>query len=300
MNKAAIEITPSSVKLLILSAENEPLCPDVRSYQQKNQGALISPENVQEVQDYCSELIEIARLHNIPVWQIVGIATGMMRNVFNARSIFQRLRAELNLTVHLLTEEEEGSYGWFGSLKGLPYHTGAAAMLSLQKESITAVLGLEGRIDYIHNIPLDCGTYTTNFFGFPINRYGNAENIAFRKALALQTATLHWPTRPRTLIVAGESVLALSALEKGLPTTQYGDIHGFRFTRAVLRRWQDRLLSSTRSTRKNICAAYPEYAEQLLGLTYTLEQLCSRSFRDSFLVSEGGTSLGVLLSRKEL
>ena len=297
MNKAAIEITPSSVKLLILNAENDTLCSDVRSYQQKNHGALILPENVQEVQDHCSELIEIARLHNIPVWQIVGIATGMMRNIFNAKSIFQKLRTELNLTVHLLSEEEEGSYGWFGCLRGLPYHTGSVAMISLQRESISAVLGVEGRIEYIHTIAMDCTSYTTNFFGSPVNRYGNAENIAFRKALEQQTATLQWPSRPRTLIVSGEAVLALSALEKGLPTNQQGELHGFRLTRAVLRRWQDRLLSSTNNTRKHICATHPEYAEQLLGLTYTLEQLCSRSFRDSFLVSEGGASLGVLLSR---
>jgi len=297
MNKAAIELTPSSVKLLILNKDNECICSDLRTCNRPNQGSLISQENIMELEDHCGELVEIARLHNIPVWQIVGIATGAMRHTFNAMSIIRRLNEQINLNIQILSENEEASYTWFGSLQNLPRRPGAAALVHIRRESINGVLGVEGRIEHVQSIPINQESLTLKYFGADVDRYSNSDNIAFRKELEQRINVLQWPVRPRSLIISGCTVNALASLEKGLPTAEYGDLHGIKITRAILRRWQDRLLSSTRKSRNSLCASHSEFAENLLSISYILELLCSRSFRDSLVISEGDVSLGVLLSR---
>jgi exopolyphosphatase/pppGpp-phosphohydrolase len=297
MNKAAIEITPSSIKLLILNEEDQCICSDLRVCSYAQSGSLISPPIIQELLDHCSELIEIARLHNIPVWQISGIATGSMRLAFNAKSILKRIAADFNLRVQILAKEEEATFSWFGGVKDIAVRSGPVAMVHVRKEGLYCVLGQDGEISYIQNIGFDLEKELRQYFGPTIDRYNSADNIHIRKEIENKFSILQWPKRPRTLLISGETVFAISALQKGLPNTEYGDLHGVKISRAILRRWQDRLLGSSKQMRQDICSSHPEYAEYLLIVSYILEQLCSSSFRDSALVTEGDTSLGLLLSR---
>ena len=120
-------------------------------------------------------------------------------------------------------------------------------------------------------------------------RYG-VENT--KKDLEQKLKTLEWTQRPHNLVVTG---LPLTAFKRLFPLAEGKEYHNQSFSRATLRQWSDHLSQSHRKYRLRIMNN-PTWTDGILTTTMLLMELCNRSFKDSFIMSDGELALGILAS----
>lgn len=294
-NHAAIEIGSASLDLMIMNHHGEIICDESRDTGLGiGQGGLLPPDQIQYAIEALSELVEIARLNEIPVWRIQAVASSALRKAFNAKSIVQRIHQELGLEVYLLSMEEEGSLAWRGASCGIELPQGSVAVVDLGGSSVEAVCGTPHRMLQQQSFRLGYMTLTDRFFGNPV-QYTLPQVSRMNSYVDQQLKTLEWQQRPRVLIAVGAVSMAIASMEKGLLHHDPAQIHGLRLSRGMLRKWNDRILERPAQKRRDLCPAYPNKVNYLLAACTVLEAICTYSMRDSLLISGGGLRLGVLL-----
>ena len=298
-NFAAIEIGSASLDLMIMNHAGEIICDESRDTGLGvGQGGLLPPEQIQDAVDALSELVEVARLNEIPVWKIHAVASSALRKAFNATSILQRIHKDLGLEVYLLSMEEEGSLAWRGASCGIDIPEGSVAVVDLGGSSVEAVCGTPNRMLQQQSFRLGYISLTDRFFGSPA-KYDLPQVSKMNNYVHSQLKTLEWNQRPRVLIAVGAVAMAIASMEKGLLQHDPAQIHGLRISRGMLRKWNDRILEKSPQARRDLCPAYPNKADYLLAACTVLESICTYSMRDSLLISGGGLRLGVLLQALE-
>ena len=65
---------------------------------------LLESATIQEILDLIEEMIELARLQGIPVWEIYACMDLGMSTILNVNGILQRSKAELALPIHSLKQ----------------------------------------------------------------------------------------------------------------------------------------------------------------------------------------------------
>lgn len=298
MAHAVIDINAASLQLLIVSEEGATLADETRDValqQDLRQSTLLSPERMQQILDLLTEMVEIARLHNIPAGQIRTVATMELRRALNAQRFSDRIRDATGLYLHILTPEEEGRLFWQGGLKEIPLRSGSVGILNLGAGSCSAFLGEGDRILHHQQINMGSLRLTEEYFGHPIDRYSSRHTAELRGTIQRRADNIIWPVRPKALVVVGPSINALASMIEGLPKHNPSRLHGLVISRGMLRKWVDRLLESTAETRAALCPAYPDRVDTVLCTALIMEALCTASFRDSFTVSAGGIRIGVIM-----
>ena len=294
-NHAAIEIGSASLDLMIMNHHGDIICDESRDTGLGiGQGGLLPPQQIQDALEALSELVEIARLNEIPVWRIQAVASSALRKAFNAKSIVQRIHQELGLEVYLLSMDEEGSLAWRGASCGIQLPQGSVAVVDLGGSSVEAVCGTPNRMLQQQSFRLGYIALTDRFFGNPV-QYSLPQVSRMNSYVDQQLQSLEWQQRPRVLIAVGAVAMAIASMEKGLLQHDPAQIHGLRLSRGMLRKWNDRILERSPKRRRDLCPAYPNKADYLLAACTVLESICTYSMRDSLLISGGGLRLGVLL-----
>ena len=69
-----------------------------------------------------------------------------------------------------------------------------------------------------------------------------------------------------------------------------------QFDQRKLRKWQDFILNSTRDERYKISDKIP-YPNLFLPILFIIEAICSRSYHDSGIITDGDLSYGLLLAQ---
>ena len=296
LNYAAIEISASSLELMIMNTEGLVICDESRDTGLGvGQGGLLPPEQIQDAIDVLSELVEVARIKEIPVWKIRAVASASLRKAFNVKNILRRIHQELGLEIHLLTMEEEGHLAWLGASCGIDIPEGSVAVVDLGGMSVEAVCGTPDRMLQQQSFRLGYIHLTERFFGNPVH-YQLPQVSKLNTYVDSQLRSLEWAERPRVLIAVGAVAMAIASMELGLMQHNPAQIHGLRLSRGMLRKWNDRILEKSPQKRRDLCPAYPNKANYLLAASTVLEAICTYSMRDSLLISGGGLRLGVLLT----
>jgi len=299
LNYAAIEIGASSLDLMIMNTEGQVICDESRDTGLGvGQGGLLAPEQIQDALEALSELVEVARLKEIPVWKIQAVAASSLRKAFNVKNILRRIHKELGLEVRLLSMEEEGYLAWAGASCGIDIPHGSVAVVDLGGSSVEAVCGTPDRMLQQQSFRLGYINLTERFFGTP-TEYDLAQVSKLKSYIDSQLRNLEWAERPRILIAVGSVAMAIASMELGLMQHDPAQIHGLRISRGMLRKWNDRILEKSQKHRRDLCPAYPNKADYLLVASTVLETICTYSMRDSLLISGGGLRLGVLLQSFE-
>lgn len=298
MAHAVIDINSTSLQLLIVSEEGKILSDitrDIGLQLELRQSTLLSAERIQQILEVLNEMVEVARLHNIPAGQIRTVATMELRRALNAKRLGDKIFDTTGLQLQILTDEEEARLFWRGGLHEMSINSGSVALINLGAGSCSAYLGEDERILHQQNINMGCVRLTEEYFGNSIDRYDINAVSDLRAALLKRSERIQWPVRPKALIGIGPTISALSAVELGLPKHNPSRLHGSRFSRGMLRGWIDRLLESTAESRRALCPAYPERVDYLMTTALILETICTASFRDSIFVSAGGVRIGVII-----
>ena len=297
--RAAIELGSSSAAILVLSPEGDLVLDEHRHFKSADgRTSLIGPARIEELSDGLSELIELARLHQVPVWRIKSAANHSFSSSFNAGNILKKIQNTLSLSVQLPRSEEEAQLLRLGATCGFELNT-TTGIIRICEHDILATL-------FNGDSCIEQSTYRVgpkglcdDLFGEAPERYPPAKVAKMRLLCERKLSNFQFSTRPRQLIVTGLEASALASMDKALVHPSPIDVHGHKLSRATLRSISDRLLSSSRSKRRALCPAYPTLVDSTYIAAFLLEMLCTQAQRDSFIVSSGDLRLGLLMHYPE-
>ena len=254
---------------------------------------LLETEGIQEIIDLISELIEVARLKEVPVWDIYAFLDLSISTVLNIKAIIQRSKVDLDLIIHTLKQDEEALWGWLGKCHGLTLRDGPTAMIHVHHNSLFCILGEEGRIHQIKKIQWSLLEQTDLHFGKNPNRLNFSQIRSLERDIADRLNTFQWSIRPHNLVLSGTAVEAFSFLFR--TTTSENQIHNASFSRADIRQWIDTLSQSSRNSRTRLMGANSDWQDGIISVCMLLMELCNRSYKDSFIISEGMVGMGILI-----
>ena len=298
--RAAIELGSSSAALLILSPDGDLVLDEHRHFSSLDgRSALLNPTRVEEISHGLSELIELARLHQVPVWRIQAVANQSFASSFNASNILTKISNTLSLTVLLPRAEEEAELLYLGATCGLP-SSSVTGIIRLRENDLQTVLFSNGACSEQQHYRVGPKGLCEEIFGRAPERFHASKVAKMRLMCESKLTQFTWSMRPRQLLVSGLDSSALASMDLALVHPSPIDVHGHRLSRATLRSCCDRLLSSSRARRRALCPAYPALVDSTYLAAFLLELLCTRSQRDSFVVTSGDLRLGILMKYPEV
>ena len=250
---------------------------------------LLDTETIQSILDLMSELIEVARLHGVPVHDIFACMDVSMSAILNINAIFQRAKSELDLPLQALKTEEEALWGWKGKQINISLKEGPTGWIDISHNSIFCVLGYQDQILQAHRIQWSTLERTTHHWGKIMDRFRAADINTMRMDIEQKLASFQWIHRPHNLIISGEPVERFAQLFPNLQST-----HDAVFSRATIRKWIDHLAQTSKKQRNTLMGMNSPWSDGILTTCLVLMEMCNRSFKDSFTLSEGEIALGIL------
>ena len=290
MKYAVLQISRGTVHLLIRE-DSDLICWEKRNFTPPPR-MLLESTTIQEILDLIEEMIELARLQGVPVWEIYACMDLGMSTILNVNGILQRSKTELTLPIHSLKTDEEALWGWVGRTYGLQLRDGPTAWIDISHNAIFCVLGENGNVYQIERLQWSLLERTTHYWGKEPDRFKSNDLARMQSDIEQKLKTLEWTKRPHNLVVTG---LPLTAFKRLFPLAEGKEYHNQSFSRASLRQWSDHLSQSHRKYRSRIMND-PTWTDGILTTTLLLMELCNRSFKDSFIMSDGELSLGILAS----
>ena len=205
----------------------------------------------------------------------------------NVNGILQRSKAELALPIYSLKTDEEALWGWIGKTHGLQLRDGPTAWIDISHNYLCTGRKRTSPLNRITVVTTR--TYDT-LWGKEPDRF-KSNDVVRMQSILNKTETLN-DTTTTHLVVTG---LPLTAFKRLFPLTEGKEYHNQSFSRATLRQWSDHLSQSHRKYRSRIMNN-STWTDGILTTTLLLMELCNRSFKDSFIMSDGELALGILAS----
>ena len=298
MNHACIELSEYRVLLTIIQEDSSIVRREERSFRLPIQKLrLLSAQEIDTIMLFCKELLEIARLHQVNSWNVHGIAPHRASKIVNINHLFQQISDELNLSIDIISQEEQVIYTWFGQTDPLQLGMASVATINLHFDGFECIFGEHNQI--VYSTEIDCNLFklTQSCFGRDFDHHSQKGIIEMKQEIDTAALQLKWPKRPRYLVFQGELIDYLSALDLSQFELQPPEI--LRFDQKRLRHWQDFILKSTRDERRSVSEKIP-YPNIFLPILFVVEAFCSRSYHDSGIITNGDLSYGLLLAQLEL
>ena len=292
MKYAVLQVSRGEIHLLIREGE------DLKCWERRRflppARMLLETRTIQEVLDLIEEMIELARLQGVPVWELYACMDLGMSTILNVNSILQRSKTELALPIHILKQDEEAMWGWMGKSMGLDLKDGPTAWINISHNALFCVLGENGQVHQVERIQWSLLERTSHYWGKTPDKYKTNDLIAMKTDIEMRLKQLSWVKRPHNLILTGTAVDQFQHL---FPLPEGDDsYHNKSLSRAILRQWIDHLSHTHRKQRQRIMGKDSKWVDGILTTALLLMELCNRSFKDSFQMSDGETSLGILAS----
>lgn len=295
MNHACIEFTEYKLLLTIIQEDSTIILREERRFRLPNQNLrLLSSQEIDMILLFCKELLEIARLHQVNGWNVQGIAPHRTQRIVNINHLFHQITDELNISFQIISPEEQVIYTWFGQTAALELQATSIATINLHIDGFECIFGEKNQI--LYSTEIDCNLFKLNqaCFGRDFDHYSQKGIIEMKQELDTSSLLLKWPKRPRYLVFQGELIDYLSALDLSKFAPNAPTL--LQFDLKTLRKWQDFILNSDREERNAISEKIP-YPNIFLPILLVVEALCSRSFHDSVIISNGDLSYGLLLAQ---
>jgi len=303
VNRASIDIGSNSLLLLVVDSEGVTLHDEARVVSLgKGLGdrGLFRPDRMIEALGVLGEFAQTARGLGVAAAEIRAVATSAARRALNATSFFDKVREATGIVVRVIAGEEEAQLTWQGALGQLNLPEGPICVVDLGGGSTEVVLGLGHRIRQRSSLEIGTVRLTEQFFGSTVDRYRPTDLARLRAHIDAIVATLRWPELPRSLVAVAGTATTLAAMELRLLRYDRTKVHGYRLTRAALRRWTDQLLHASPEERRLMAAISPERADYLLTGAVVLETVATAVHKDSLRVSDGGVRHGLLVDPQAL
>jgi exopolyphosphatase/guanosine-5'-triphosphate,3'-diphosphate pyrophosphatase len=297
MPRAAIDIGSNTLLLLVVDDDGNTVHDEARVVglgQGLGVRGMLKPDRMDAALEVLRDYADTARSLGVPPYDVRAAATSAARRALNARAFLDRVQAETQFGVQIVSGEREALLTWRGAAGDLRLPRGPVAVVDLGGGSTELVQGEGAEIRSRVSLEVGSVRLTEQFFGPTPDRYKPADLARLREAVDEVSAGISWERLPRALVAVAGTATTLAAMERGLTSWDRTAVHGMRLTRGALRRQIDRLLHSDAAERRTLAAVSPARADYLLAGAVVLDRICASALRDSMVVSDGGVRHGLL------
>ncbi len=300
MPRASIDIGSNSLLLLVVDDEGKTIHDEARVVglgRGLGHHGIFKKDRMTAAAEVLQAMSETAQSLGVNPADIRAVATSAARRAMNAESFFGQVQSDTGIQVQIISGVREAQLTWHGAMVGLPVGSEPVAVIDLGGGSTEVVIGTPGDGPSQPPVSLEIGSVrlTETHFGPDPDRYHPANLAKLRAEVREIVGQLNWRTLPKSLIAVAGTATTLCAMEIGLTEWNASKVHGSRLGRAALRRWIDRLLTSSPAQRAEWAAVSPERAPYLLAGACVLEGICSAAHRDSLWISDGGVRHGLMV-----
>lgn len=300
---AAIDIGTNTILLLIAEVEGEKIKPLLEKERivrlgegiQKN-GKLLNEAMERGIQSLTQYLGDCK---TFGVQKIFAVGTSALREAKNAKDFIERVKSELNLSIEVISGEEEAQLSFLAVEKNihLPIHE-PRLVVDVGGGSTEFIFGVGGQINYWRSLPMGSVRLTEEFLHS--NPVQEEERLEMERRIRRLLDGLPPPQESFTMVAVGGTATTLASVAQGLKEFIPEKIHHFILKKEALR---DQLLlyrSKTIEERKRIPGLLPARAEVILA-GGTILYLAMEVLRcPSVLISCHGVRYGLLYRKLNL
>jgi exopolyphosphatase/guanosine-5'-triphosphate,3'-diphosphate pyrophosphatase len=226
---------------------------------------------------------------------IVAVGTAGLRRAPNRAALVDALRARADLTVEVISGEEEARLAYLAATSALPSARGRLVVFDSGGGSTQFTFGRDDVVE--EQFSVDVGAVRI------AERYGLVSAVstdtleAVLSELASELERLDARPRPDGIVAIGGTATNLAAVRHGLVDYEPELVHGTILDIAELDRQIERYRTRSADERRQIVGLQPARAEVILAGACIVRTILTKLAQESMTVSDRGLRHGVVLER---
>jgi len=299
---ASIDVGTNTILLLIAEVNKGVLKPLLEKERivrlgegvQRN-GVLLAgamERGIQTLTQYLKECQEMG------IQSIFAAGTSALREAKNSDHFLRMARDRLNLSIEIISGEEEAELSFLAVTKDLGYPKKTILVVDVGGGSTELVLGKRNQINHWVSLPVGSVRFTEQFLlSDPVRdeEWTNMENKIIK---GLGKVPL--PQKPFTMVAVGGTATALASVELRLKHFVYEKIHHFVLGRQALKGQLERYRSKTVEERRKIPGLSPARADVILAGGAILYFAMEKFEVASVLISCHGVRYGLIYKKLQI
>jgi exopolyphosphatase / guanosine-5'-triphosphate,3'-diphosphate pyrophosphatase len=259
---------------------------------QADSGALDDAAIVRTVEAIVAMVEEARRAGPI---EIVAVGTAGLRRATNRAMLVDAVRARAEITVEVISGEEEGRLAYLAATSALPAARGRLVVFDSGGGSTQFSFGHDDHIE--ERFSLDVGAVRVAE-RFDLGSAVTTDILeAALVALSSELARLDGRPRPDAIVAIGGTATNLAAVKHGLAQYDPDRVHGTILDLVELDRQIELYRASSADQRRDIAGLQPARAEVILAGACIVRTILTKLGRDSMTVSDRGLRHGVVIGR---
>ena len=229
------------------------------------------------------------------VQRVFAVGTSALREAKNATDFLQRIQEKLDLTVEVISGEEEACLSYTAVARDLDNSETSIMVIDVGGGSTELIRGRGDRILERVSLPMGLVHFTERFL--TSNPVRPEEYHAMEREIQVQLDRIPQSPDPVTLVSVGGTGTTLASVAQGLSEFDAERIHHFVLKGDALRRQLTLFLSKTIEQRKAIPGLPPARADVILAGAAILCRTMERLRCPSVLISSHGVRYGLLYQK---
>ncbi len=240
----------------------------------------------------------LERCHAMKVQKIFAAGTSALREAKNSAEFLRLAREELNLTIEVISGEEEAQLSFLAVAKDLGETNEQILVVDVGGGSTEFILGRGNRIGQWISLPLGSVRFTEQFL--PSDPVREEEWNAMEKKIRELLVEIPRSQKPSSSVAVGGTATTLASVEQGLEDFIPEKIHHFVLREETLRNQLLLYRSKTIEERKKIPGLPVARADVILAGGAILYLAMEKLNCPSILISSHGLRQGLLYKKLSL
>lgn len=303
MKIGAIDIGTNSMRLLVAEYRDgklynrEKIVNTTRIGQGVDSEGYISKEAIERNIIALKEFCEIAKQKGCE--KIYCIGTSALRDSKNASEFINRAKQETNISVDIITGDEESNLGFIGVLQGLE-DTENILVIDIGGGSTEFILGDEYGIKFAKSENVGALRMTEKFLNIdPICENEFNEMSEFIERTLNSTINILKSKNIKSIVGIGGTITSVSAINQKLETYSMEKIHGSKINEKELANILQNLKKMTLNDKKNIKGLQPKRADIITAGVKILNIIMKNLEKQNIIVSEYDNLEGLICQKSK-
>jgi len=296
---ASIDIGTNTILLLIAQVEGEEIMPlsEMETVARLGEGVYKSGILTKEAMHRGIETLSryLKRCQTMRVQKIFAVGTSALREAKNSGEFLRRVKEKLNLSIEVISGEEEARLSFLAVSKDLMEVTEPVLVVDVGGGSTEFILGRGNQIDQWISLPLGSVRFAEQYLrSDPVQE--EEWNTMERRIRELSVRIPH-SHEPLSMVAVGGTATTLASVEQGLEEFIPQKIHRFVLKKEALKNQLLLYRSKTIEERKKIPGLPAPRADVILAGGAILYQTMEELDCPSVLISCRGVRYGLLLQQ---
>ncbi len=299
---AAIDIGTNTILLLASEFDGKNLKPILEKERIVRLGEGLHPHEIllKEAMERAMEVLKeyLLDCQSLGIQKIFAVGTSALREAKNASEFLRKVRENLNLSIEIISGEEEAYLSYLAVSKDLDEGSKKILVVDIGGGSTELILGIGEKILHWVSLPMGSVRFTEQFLHSDpaepeeLKEMEKEIDQTLKGASSFQT--------PEIVVGVGGTATTLVQVEMGLSEFNPKKIHHFKLTKEAIRRQILLYQSKTRKERKTIRGLHPLRADVILAGASILYQIMKKMNCDEIIVSCQGLRYGLLYKKLPL